>query len=136
MRRRVFLIRGLLLPPTVATLVSILQSCAVVIDGEKEETGAGDKPRPTRATCAAEGNASFSFLHTHPVECVTVKQVKEGVEISLNLTGSIPHEVVLSVAQLNKFASGESVTVESTPNFFHTHNVTFQGSNVSGESLK
>ncbi len=120
MRRRVFLIKGLLMTPAVASLISLLESCTVTVDDTGEDTKTG------KAACAARGTAAEAFFHTHPVQCVTVGQLGKGAGVNLTLTTGFTHEVSLSASQLLEFTRGGIVKVESDWTLFHTHLVTFQ----------
>ncbi len=126
MRRRVFLIKGLLMTPAVASLISLLESCAVTVDDTGENTKTGQVAKSGKPACAARGTADEAFFHTHPVRCVTVGQLGEGAGVNLTLTTGFTHQVSLSASQLSELTSGGIVKVESSWTLFHTHMVTFQ----------
>lgn len=120
MERRVFLIKGLLMTPAVASLISLLESCTVTVDDTREDTKTG------KAACAARGTAVEAFFHTHPVQCVTVGQFGKGAGVNLILTTGFTHQVSLSASQLFELTRGGIVKVKSSWTLFHTHMVTFQ----------
>ena len=122
MRRRVFLIKGLLMTPAVASLIFLLESCTVTV----EDTKSGQAPKTGKAACAASGTAAEAFFHTHPVQCVTAGQLGKGAGINLSLTTGFTHQVSLSASQLFELTRGGIVKVESSWTLFHTHMVTFQ----------
>ncbi len=126
MRRRVFLIKGLLMTPALASLISLLESCTVTVDDTAEDTKTGQAPKTGKAACAARGTAAEAFFHTHPVQCVTVGQLGKGAGVNLTLTTGFTHQVSLSASQLSELTSGGIVKVESSWTLFHTHMVTFQ----------
>ncbi len=122
MQRRVFLIKGLLMTPAVASLIFLLESCTVTVD----DTKTGQAPKTGKAACAARGTAAEAFFHTHPVQCVTVGQLGKGAGVNLALTTGFTHQVSLSASQLFELTRGGIVKVDSSWTLFHTHMVTFQ----------
>ena len=127
MRRRVFLIKGLLMTSAAASLISLLESCSVSVEGTAEEAKSGRRaPKTGKAACAAEGTAAEAFFHTHPVGCVTIEAIDKGAGVTLTLTTGFTHQVSLSPSQLLELTRGETVESESSWTLFHTHMVTFQ----------
>ncbi len=127
MRRRVFLVKGLLMTSAAASLISLLESCSVAVESTAEEAKAGRRaPKTGKAACAARGTAADAFFHTHPVGCVTIDAIDKGAGVALTLTTGFTHQVSLSPSQLLELTRGESVESESSWTLFHTHMVTFQ----------
>ncbi len=120
MRRRVFLVKGLLMTSAAASLISLLESCSVAVEGTAEEAKTG------KAACAARGKAARAFFHTHPVECVTVEAFDKSAGVTVTLITGFTHQVSLSPSQLLELTRGGTVESESSWTLFHTHMVTFQ----------
>ncbi len=116
MRRREFLVRGLLMTSAAVSLISLLESCSATVRA----------PKTGKAACAAKGTAAEAFYHTHQVECVTVEALDERAGVTLTLTKGLTHEVSLSPAQLVILTRGGTVELESSRTLFHTHLVTFK----------
>ena len=126
MRRRIFLVKGLLMASAAASLNSLLESCSVTVEGTGKEVKADQAPKNEKDACAAKGTAARAFFHTHPVQCVTVGQLGKGAGVNLTLTTGFTHEGSLSASQLLELTRGGIVKVESDWTLFHTHLVTFQ----------
>ncbi len=124
--RREFLLRTLMLIPAAVTLPSLLQSNTVMAQGSNADQPAKQESGEIRGDCSATGTSSESLWHTHDVECITMMQLKAGVELELELIGGLSHTVILSPSQLGEIVAGKKVSVESDTTFFHTHVVTFE----------
>ena len=85
-------------------------------------------PDPVVKDCLANGTStSISTNHGHTIS-VSKEDVSAGVPKTYNITGGATHthQVIISAAHFGTLANNNQISVSSTSDSGHTHNVTVQ----------
>jgi hypothetical protein len=106
---------------TLDAALAILGGCVITITN----TACGDdSPAPTPNPSDVSGSISANHGHT---AAITAAQITTGSAVSLNIQGTAthPHTVSVSQSELTTLRNRQSVTIASSNDSGHTHDVTF-----------
>jgi hypothetical protein len=106
---------------TLDAALAILAGCVITIS---DTACGGDSPAPMPSPSDVNGNVSANHGH---VATITGAQITTGSAVSLNIQGTAthPHTVSVSQSQLSALSNRQSVTITSSTDNGHTHDVTF-----------
>jgi len=109
---------------SISSLVSAVSGMLLLQNCSKSDEPAPSTPAPD---CSENGakHSSISLNHGHTLT-ISKEDVLAGLAKSYIITGtaSHPHEVALTVDHFNKLKNNEIITVASSVNSDHSHDVT------------
>lgn len=108
---------------TLEAALAILAGCVITVTDVACGSSSPTTPTPV---APSDVNGTVSANHGH-VAVVTGAAITTGAQVSLNIQGTAthPHTVLVSSANLTSLKSRQAVTITSSTDNNHMHDVTF-----------